>query len=357
MNKEVKVRESNLELLRIVCMLYIILLHFLGHGLGALYGDFSFITFFNSFFLVAVNCFILVSGYFGIKATWKGFFHLYLMCVCYDIISIIILSFFGEFHFKEIIYSFFPFSHSGTLWFISDYIYLFLLSPMLNRIVDNISKKDFLIILLIWSVLTFYFGFFWYGSFNVNHGCSFVNFLFLYLIGRFISKYTKDIKTPRRSKTYFGLYLFCSLLIAGALLIYVSESKIYFRTLIGRIHAYNSPLVIVSSIFFFLFFRSLSVKSKTVNWLASSVLAAYLIHEGRLRNIIYEFIEKIGCQVNNGLLLGIYIFLIALLFLIICILIEKCRMIITNPVERLLNRIKWDDYVDKLIDKLGGIIK
>jgi peptidoglycan/LPS O-acetylase OafA/YrhL len=56
-------RKSNFELLRIICMLFIVLHHFIVHGLESagyftntvtsMYG-----VFFNSLFVVAVNCFI-----------------------------------------------------------------------------------------------------------------------------------------------------------------------------------------------------------------------------------------------------------------------------------------------------------
>lgn len=69
-------RESNFELLRIVAMTFIVVHHFfIATGkvdyfhAGRYGGEFA-----NSFLVCGVNCFILISGYFGIKLRASGFF-------------------------------------------------------------------------------------------------------------------------------------------------------------------------------------------------------------------------------------------------------------------------------------------
>ena len=64
-----KPRESNFELLRIVAMIFIVAHHFLIASGNINYysptlcgGEFA-----NSFLVCGVDCFILISGYFGIK--------------------------------------------------------------------------------------------------------------------------------------------------------------------------------------------------------------------------------------------------------------------------------------------------
>ena len=42
---------------------------------------------------------------------------------------------------------------------------------------------------------------------------------------------------------------------------------------------YNNPFVVVAAIMLLLFFLSWSFQSKAINWLASSVFAAYLLQE------------------------------------------------------------------------------
>lgn len=68
-------RQSNLELLRIVSMLFIIMLHIGAASIGLpapLQTTTSrdiWVLIVESFSIIGVNCFALISGYFGIKAS------------------------------------------------------------------------------------------------------------------------------------------------------------------------------------------------------------------------------------------------------------------------------------------------
>ncbi len=70
-----KQRASSFELLRILCMLFVIGGHLIGKGMqitydSTLYGegeDYSLSRLLYSFCIVAVSTFVLISGYFSIK--------------------------------------------------------------------------------------------------------------------------------------------------------------------------------------------------------------------------------------------------------------------------------------------------
>lgn len=81
-----KARASNIELLRILCALFVIMHHLLIHGLhiydttldfGSYPWGYSLI---NQMCYVGVNVFILISGFFTIKFSWKKLLRLYLIC-------------------------------------------------------------------------------------------------------------------------------------------------------------------------------------------------------------------------------------------------------------------------------------
>lgn len=76
-------RQSNIELLRIVSMLLILIVHIDGASLGLPQpmGDITSITtrdwwrlIVESISIIGVNCFVLILGYFGIRASWKDFY-------------------------------------------------------------------------------------------------------------------------------------------------------------------------------------------------------------------------------------------------------------------------------------------
>ena len=66
------IRESNMELLRVLCMLFIVCGHITLAHKSDLMGDSSYYInyFFRSFAVVAVNVYVLISGYYGIKEAW-----------------------------------------------------------------------------------------------------------------------------------------------------------------------------------------------------------------------------------------------------------------------------------------------
>ena len=354
-------RESNFELLRLVCMLFIILHHFIVHGLKTSgYPDESSVTFFgiafNSLFVIAVNCFVLISGYHSIKASPKGFFRLYIMCVFYLVLLNAFIFVQNDFslEFVEKRGIVMPFSHT-KYWFIRSYFYLFLLSPFLNKITSNCNKREFIGLLFIGSIITFYFGYLWSGDINSN-GYNFMNFIFLYFIGRFIALHTTNEKTEKNKWIAMFVVMLCSLLIIGIVEVlshFGLQDKIWKYG-----YYYNSPLVVISAVAFFLFFRNLKVQSKIINWAAVSVLAVYLVHDNRVVNqLLLEYVSSLSEQIGNNFVLGCVLFLFAVGVLFVCILFDKVRMIITNPIEKMLNRIPLENYFSKFADSINRIVK
>ena len=336
-------RDSNIELLRLVCMLFILLHHSLDLGL-CISGYQGMATpmgvVLNSFFIVAVNCFVLISGYFGIKTKCKGLIHLYIMCAFYSVIPTL-FSFYeaGQFVWRDFFYSFLVFSHSKW-WFIECYILLFFFAPMLNAI-KSVSKRRYIIILLLWSVITFYFGYLWKSSLN-STGYNTINFMFLYLIGQFIALYMPNLKMYRIKLIL--LYIINSLIIAGIGIV-ILKVKIDLEWISLLSVPYNSPFVVLGAVLLFMIFRTFSFQSKSINWLASSALAIYLLHcNAVVREYLWPFIAHLQEIVNNGWLLSLYLVFLALTIMMACILIDKLRMFITNPVERLVLKINWDEY-------------
>lgn len=81
----VKQRDSNLELLRIVAMSMIVIYHIFVHGISPVYvGSHSILTVWYVPFIFGVNLFILISGYYGIRLSWKSFLSLMWIIVFYS---------------------------------------------------------------------------------------------------------------------------------------------------------------------------------------------------------------------------------------------------------------------------------
>lgn len=91
-NEKMK-RESNIELLRLLCMFLIIVNHMLGHGVlldpAVAGGPMELLCYDigSSIWMPAALVFILISGYFGIHPTMKGIARFAFVCTFYLVIS------------------------------------------------------------------------------------------------------------------------------------------------------------------------------------------------------------------------------------------------------------------------------
>ena len=153
-------RLQNIELLRVVCMVFILIFHI---NLNVILrndntSDFlNYIALFlNSIVVVAVNCYVLISGYFGINTKLKSIGKLLFQTEFYAILAIIIGCIFAGFS-KGYITTLFPFRPSG-LWFIPCYMTLYVLSPILNQIIKKPRLHICSVLSLLIVSFSMYFG-------------------------------------------------------------------------------------------------------------------------------------------------------------------------------------------------------
>ena len=335
LNKEKwKCRDSNIELMRIVCLTMIVAHHMIIDSLfsvpqvlkteGSISGLLGSAIILNGFCYVAVNCFILISGYFGIKFKLRGVYKLYLFCVFYSFIRFLISG--GELD-KQCIYSIvLPFSHTSK-WFITCYIILYLLSPLLNKAIENLKKNEYVLVLIVLTISNLYFGFLW-KKYNAD-GYNVAQFVYLYFIGGYLREYI-DINTIKSHTALCG-YIVCALIFGG-----VSIISHYVQIPIYRSLAYNNPFILFGSIFFFILFLKIKFKSTIINWIASGAFAIYLAPEMPWRTYASDFI----ISHNNVILLIILCILYALSKSIIVLLVDKIRQsFFEYPILKLFDRI------------------
>lgn len=93
-----KVRNTNIEGLRIILMLLIVMLHFCKHGAigestyGLCYLFYSIVIALGS---CAVNCFVIISGYYGIKYNTYKFLKMWFQLFTWNLIITIVEIFAG----------------------------------------------------------------------------------------------------------------------------------------------------------------------------------------------------------------------------------------------------------------------
>lgn len=261
-------RQSNMELLRIVSMLLILIIH----------ADFYSIPYSIPKWTIVegadagVNCFILISGYFGIRPKIKSFLTFIFQILFFVILGDLIRIAIGE-----------GLSCSGFLsslnilnfnWFINSYIALYVFSPVLNSFAENATKKEFQWFLILWGSVEFLMGY-TIDYLKFERGYSFQAFIFLYMIARYIKIYGGSWCNFNK---YTNLSLYFVFTFLTAIIMYGLET-------IGKgigaqyyLRAYNSPFMIIASICLLLYFSKITIHSTFINWMGKSAYAAFLLH-------------------------------------------------------------------------------
>ncbi len=302
----VKSRQSNMELLRVVAMLMIVALHYLDKG--NVLPEFAEMNTANhyiawlleSFCYVAVNIYVLISGYFltTSKFTFKKLMVLWGQILFYSwaIGGIFLLTGAageGATSLYELIFVALPVT-AGHYWFATVYVLLFAVSPFLNAAIEKMSKQQHRVCI---AVLVTIFSL-WNTVLPMTipladgEGMDIAWFVCLYVIAAYLRKYPED----RKCKGYLYVlgYVLCSAIVFGAGL-----ALLWVNSVTGKLggyatnwYAYNSLPVLLGSVCLFVAFTKLEIKgnriSKAINTLAGATFGVYLIHEHRYLRYLWQ---------------------------------------------------------------------
>ena len=293
-----KQRKSNFELLRIFAMVLIILHHYALHGGLASIAGFGVNKYIGTICLIggklAVNLFVLISGYFLIESEFKfkKVLKLILQVYCYSVAFFIVYVILKGIPTGEIIkLTVFPFT-SKAYWFMLPYICVYVLSPFINKLIKSISQKQLISLI---GILIFMFsgiGFFITDSGLMNNLSWFI---LIYLIGAYIRLYDFNYFSKKTIKCFsvIGYVLF---IIITCGITYMSQYNANIFKFVNKISSMNSIIVLVEAVLIFIVFKNLEIKNnKFINILGKSSVGVYLLHDSIFRS---EFWRKI-CFVEN----------------------------------------------------------
>lgn len=321
-------RKSNIELLRILCMFMIILWHINIAVDKAESYTHSFILkdLIYSITAVSVNCFVLISGYFGIIFKPKTIFNLLLQCLFYSVVIGLVLHYMADIPIN-MVSVLMPVS-SNAWWFMTTYIMLYLSSPLLNKGIDNLNVKELCYTIFAFTIICVYFGYIFKNP-NNSSGHSYLQFVYMYIIGRAIHKTSDVDMIVEKHKKY----------VWGGLWIFIYVITLAMNIFLLKSYRYNNPLVILSSFSLFMFFENLRIASYAyINRISITVLAAYLIHEHpMMRPLLAEYVY--GIHKNYSLSNEVILYIgIAILILVLAFITEYVRKFMFIPINNILNK-------------------
>jgi putative membrane protein len=340
-----KNRDSNIELLRIILMLFIVMHHIISSVIAPGFSSKGFACI-DVIFHTAVIIFVLISGYFGIKLRIKALISLILQVIFYSLLlTLLAVYIFNLGSPIDILKSLLPIS-GNSYWFITIYVELLLLSPFVNKLLVQLSNRQYKSLIVILAFLIFWFGLLRKTNISTD-GKNIVYFIFLYIVGGGLRRISlSDASSKYLISRFHILILLVSLIVLGGGYL-LPESHALFIHFMAYTYVYNSPFLLIVSISIFCLFRNLSFKNRLINYLASSSLAIYLIHEHPLmREIIYvkPFMKII--YMHPFYLFGTII-VFSILLSVICMLIDKIRVSIFSLIDQPISFVS-----DKIENKI-----
>jgi len=332
-----QVRNSNFELLRIVSILLIIAMHVIGYAAskGELSDSNQYIRFFiSSFGNLGVGCFVLISGYFGVKYTTRKFVFISWLTTVYAILCAWANNDFSVTRDCVMAITNVPRYFN---WYITCYLILMALSGYINCFVESINKNEFkrllMILFLFFSVLPMMVSA--TETALLKSGQCVTYFIYAYLIGRYIRLH-RDIDVPKAKSVLMTLVFIAMLFTIKVAGMYVSAIDAI------PVMSNNSPLILGAVVSVFYLFKSFNFKSKIVNYISASVLAVYLL-DG-LKPAVDNYFQVYTYGQGSDFVLyvtmeTVTIFLVAILIDKIHVLFGKAEDYIIDKMTVLLTRI------------------
>lgn len=337
-------RMANYELLRILAMVMVVVMHFLAHSGNLpeieepLSGIKAIGALLESFCLVAVNTYVFISGYFGIKSTFKPSKAVGLLCQIwfYALTIPLVLSIIGAFAsiptgavstvastqgVYGLIQYLFPIE-TEHYWFATSYFMLYLLTPILNSAVKNMSKKQLQIViggLLILfsgikSISPVVFAF-------DRYGYDLPWFICVYLVAAYLGLYGSAFWEKKGWLIYIGSSLFGFFI--GLTMWYLSQRWDRFSYYFTVPYHYNFLFCLTGAIGLFYGFSHIHIKEGRIEGgirkLGSLCFGIYLLHEHiDLRFLWYTWIKQIVNPKGNG---GFWFFFWELVFCVVILFV------------------------------------
>ena len=350
-NTKRSLRQSNIELLRIVSMLLIISFHYV-YKSGYVFDTLNFNSFIVKVFWLfgelGVNLFFLITGYFMVngKFSFKKLIKICLEIEFYHWVCIIIFSGIGAIDVfdgkRSLFMLFFPIT-LDNYWFATVYLLLYIFSPYLNILINNLSRKEYkkllITLLIIFSLIPTIFGFLVNGTEKLLYYNRFIWAIVIYFVGAYIRKF--DIKLFKQNSKLLMSSCLSFLLMIGAI-VFIFTFREFFEKIGTKEVAYfwtpNNILMLICSVSVFGLFLNLKINNiKIINILASTTLGVYLLHDGVGNSYIWNNIVKSNVHLSSKYSI-IYIVVSVIAIFLVGSAIDLLRQCLESVCEVLIDK-------------------
>lgn len=228
-------------------------------------------------------------------------------------------------------------------WYITTYLMLYAIHPLLNIIINKLSQKQLLaynaVFFILYSCLIFLKDdLFFYNNF--------LAFVVVYFFTAYLKKYMPNLMKSKKANTKIlaaGIIFLIILQLAKNFVGLHVDS--YYDKIIPQETIKTNPILLIIVFALFNKFRLWEFKSKAVNYLSSLTLLIYIFHE----NFIFRKYVRVDWLLNIWLKSGrMNIILLLLLF-------GTCLFAAATLVSVVYNKL-FQPIIHKAADKLFGLI-
>lgn len=333
-------RSSNLELLRILCMLLIIGDHLTGQG-----GIADYTTLPSSFAFCLIGCgsriacsvFILIGGWFLCEQPYKTRrpLSLWLSLWLYTVPVTLLCRLAGlDVSLGALRWAAFPAS-TRQLWFISDYLLLLLCVPLLNRVLRGLPRTAHRGLLAVLAVPMILYPTL-FGENGIVSDTAWM-FLYEYLLAAYLRRYPENRLARLLQNRAAALALGLGLPLVNTAIRAVLETRgltdgkafqyvAYYRTALGAL-----PNLLAALALFYLF-KNLDLGCvRWVNALSGTTLGVYILHQvPAFRNFLWNGLLQ--AQAHHGSVVYTLFAIFAVLFG--CAAVDAVRTrLVMRPLE------------------------
>lgn len=244
-------------------------------------------------------------------------------------------------------------------WYVSAYIGVCVLSPLLNQALQNLNKKAltlcllaiFLLFSVIPSILSFVSG----DPYGLGDGYSMIWLSLLYLLGGYLRKY--DILQKIKSSRAWQMYTMsiCFTFVCNVFLQYATTALFGEQKLENFMRSYISPTIIIAALGLFVACARLRIPQRTekvISFVSRAAFGVYLIHvcPPIWENVIMGMTASFA-QYNTFALIAC-VFGTAVVIYFLCTLIELCRIYLFKKCRIDRIAIKVEQAISKKIGKM-----
>lgn len=193
-------RNSSVELFRIIATFMVLIVHFNGWFIGGMPNKLTSLNIptvsqalIESLSATCVNCFLVITGWYGLKFKWKHVITIWSILVsiyipCY----LLTVIYQGNFSIVTFLIKLFAFGQES--YYVQCYLMLLFLSPILNAFIKKYGKRILPYSLAFWAIEIVFDWILKNRCLSFGHGYELTHFILMYILGQTAFMYKETVQ-------------------------------------------------------------------------------------------------------------------------------------------------------------------